>query len=581
MKIINTFKDKKITLLVVFLILFLNITAYSQNTNDSGTTNTASTTLVEKEQTNDRQDTDIDKDSLYIHNKYLVIKDLKKHITLLGKDKGFILITFDVADKENRIVNTIHVVNGYKKSVEEQFINFIKTLDNSKRINCGRHKLYVTYNNGEITGAGISQTDYYTVEQESAPTKKEKETQNKIGETVDEKEKTATNEQEDEEDWVVENDGNWFWFLIIAGFISVAITCFIYNWCRKKDIIDEIDWDDINLLSWRWDTTPSSSTFVLLSLLFGIIFGAVIVICTCGIITKKKYISSIVVGKSIGERRAYIVQTDYKGVIFTHYFSKKNYDNINIKDTFCFEVRNGLWNTNISSTENARIKHHQEGSKIIRKDKQYTINNKILVEDLNSLVNLEDSSEGYICIEFCLSNPLMYTYNITILSRNKQKANDEFIKFINNLKNCGKVAESGRYVLYAEFDKGIIVKADLTKIGLRDLKVRNIKSEIKLYIPDDKQYIHNQKLLIDDLNSQVSLADNSKGHFYIEFSLSGPSMFANDIKVLSGNKKAKNEFIKFINNLNNCGKIAKSGKYVLYCEFDKGKIHRADLRKTD
>lgn len=58
-------------------------------------------------------------------------------------------------------------------------------------------------------------------------------------------------------------------------------------------------------------------------------------------------------------------------------------------------------------------------------------------------------------------------------------------------------------------------------------------------------------------------------------------MSANDIKVLSGNKKAKNEFIKFIKNLNNCGKIAKSGKYVLYCEFDKGKIHRADLRKTD
>lgn len=50
MKIINTFKDKKITLLVVFLILFINITAYSQNTNDGGTTNTASTTLVEKEQ---------------------------------------------------------------------------------------------------------------------------------------------------------------------------------------------------------------------------------------------------------------------------------------------------------------------------------------------------------------------------------------------------------------------------------------------------------------------------------------------------------------------------------------------------
>ena len=566
MKIINTFKDKKITLLVVFLILFINITAYSQNTNDSGTTNTASTTLVEKEQTNDRQDTDIDKDSLYIHNKYLVIKDLKKHITLLGKDKGFILITFDVADKENRIVNNIHVVNGYKKSVEEQFINFIKTLDNSKRINCGRHKLYVTYNNGEITGAGISQTDYYTVEQESAPTKKEKETQNKIGETVDEKEKTATNDQEDEEDWVVENDGNWFWFLIIAGFISFTLPALICHLCVKK-----LDIEDKGVLLFHY--------------IFLVMFTLIMIIAPNNkIITKKKYISSIVVGKSIEKvkgAKKYFVETEYKGVIFTHSFSKKNYDIINIKDTFCFEVRNGLWNTNISSTENACIKFYQDKSEIIRKNKQYIINNKLLLDDLNSLVNLEDSSEGYICIEFCLSNPLMHAYNITILSRNKQKANDEFIKFINNLKNCGKVEESGRYVLYAEFDKGIIVKADLTKIELRDLKVSNIKSEIKLYIPDYKQYIHNQKLLIDDLNSQVSLADNSKGHFYIEFSLSGPSMFANDIKVLSGNKKAKNEFIKFINNLNNCGKIAKSGKYVLYCEFDKGKIHRADLRKTD
>ena len=374
----------------------------------------------------------------------------------MGKDKGFILITFDVADKENRIVNNIHVVNGYKKSVEEQFINFIKTLDNSKRINCGRHKLYVTYNNGEITGAGISQTDYYTVEQESAPTKKEKETQNKIGETVDEKEKTATNEQEDEEDWVVENDGNWLWFLIIAGFISAVITGLIYYWCWNQNLLQD--------------------SLTLLTILFGIIFFAII--ATNAIITKKKYISSIVVGKSIDKGRTgkiYYVQTEYKGVIFTHFLSEKEYNLMSRKDTFCFEVRNGLWNTNIPITENACIKHHQEGSKIIRKDKQYTINNKILVEDLNSLVNLEDSSEGYICIEFCLSNPLMYAYNITILSRNKQKANDEFIKFINNLKNCGKVAESGRYVLYAEFDKGIIVKADLTKIGLRDLKVRNIK----------------------------------------------------------------------------------------------------------
>ena len=410
--------------------------------------------------TNDRQDTDIDKDSLYIHNKYLVIKDLKKHITLLGKDKGFILITFDVADKENRIVNNIHVVNGYKKSVEEQFINFIKTLDNSKRINCGRHKLYVTYNNGEITGAGISQTDYYTVEQESAPTKKEKETQNKIGETVDEKEKTATNEQEDEEDWVVENDGNWIWLCIISLIISFTLPALICHLCVKK-----LDIEDKGVLIFHY--------------IFLVMFTLIMIIAPNNkIITKRKTIKAVVIGKSkerVRGRWGYYVQTEYKGVIFTHSFSKKNYDIINIKDTFCFEVRNGLWNTNISSKENACIKFYQDKSEIIRKNKQYTINNKILVEDLNSLVNLEDSSEGYICIEFCLSNPLMYAYNITILSRNKQKANDEFIKFINNLKNCGKVAESGRYVLYAEFDKGIIVKADLTKIGLRDLKVRNIK----------------------------------------------------------------------------------------------------------
>jgi hypothetical protein len=58
-------------------------------------------------------------------------------------------------------------------------------------------------------------------------------------------------------------------------------------------------------------------------------------------------------------------------------------------------------------------------------------------------------------------------------------------------------------------------------------------------------------------------------------------MSANDIKILSGNKKAKDEFIKFISNLNNCGKVSESGKYVLYCEFDKGEIHKADLTKTD
>lgn len=105
--------------------------------------------------------------------------------------------------------------------------------------------------------------------------------------------------------------------------------------------------------------------------------------------------------------------------------------------------------------------------------------------------------------------------------------------------------------------------------------------EIKLDIPNYKQYTNNKQLLIDDLNSQVALADNSKGHIYIEFSLSSPLMSANDIKILSGNKKVKDEFIEFINNLNNCGKIAESGKYVLYCEFDKGEIHKADLTKTD
>lgn len=100
-------------------------------------------------------------------------------------------------------------------------------------------------------------------------------------------------------------------------------------------------------------------------------------------------------------------------------------------------------------------------------------------------------------------------------------------------------------------------------------------------IPKNKQYTNNKQLLIDDLNSQVSLAENSKGHIYIEFSLSSPLMSANDIKILSGNKKAKDEFIKFISNLNNCGKVSESGKYVLYCEFDKGEIHKADLTKTD
>lgn len=343
MKIINTFKDKKITLLVVFLILFINRTAYSQNTNDSETTNTASTTLVEKEQKR--------KDSCELN---------AQPITSVSKE-------------------------------------------------------------------------------------------------------TATNEQEDEEDWVVENDGNLIWLFVVAGFISAVITGLIYYWCRKKNIIHELYWDEIFTWTWRWNMNSSQRTLYLLTILFSIIFYAIIETNT--IITKKKYISSIVVGKSIEGRREkiYKVRTDYKGVIFTHSFSKKNYDKINIKDTFCFEVRNGLWNTNISITENACIKFYQDKSEIIRK----------------------------------------------------------------------------------------------------------------------KQYIHNQKLLIDDLNSQVSLAENSKGHIYIEFSLSSPLMSANDIKILSGNKKAKDEFIKFISNLNNCGKVSESGKYVLYCEFEKGEIQKADLTKTD
>lgn len=123
---------------------------------------------------------------------------------------------------------------------------------------------------------------------------------------------------------------------------------------------------------------------------------------------------------------------------------------------------------------------------------------------------------------------------------------------------------------------------DITQIKKGNKKyVPHTKGTSKNLIPMDKVYIHNQKLLIDDLNSQVSLAENSKGHIYIEFSLSSPLLSANDIKILSGNKKVKDEFIKFISNLNNCGKVSESGKYVLYCEFDKGKIHKADLTKTD
>lgn len=327
MKIINTFKDKKITLLVVFLILFINITAYSQNTNDSGTTNTASTTLIEKEQKR--------KDSC----------ELKaKPITSVSKE-------------------------------------------------------------------------------------------------------TATNEQEDEEDWVVENDGNWAWLWINAFIISIALSVLIYHLCVKKLYIED------------------KGVLVFPCIFLAIFTFFMITALNNKIITKKKYISSIVVGKSIDKGRTgkiYYVQTEYKGVIFTHFLSEKKYNLMSRKDTFCFEVRNGLWNTNIPITENACIKHHQEGSKIIRKDKQYTINNKILVEDLNSLVNLEDSSKGHIYIEFSLSSPLMSANDIKILSGNK-KAKDEFIKFISNLNNCGKVSESGKYVLYCEFDKGEIHKADLTK----------------------------------------------------------------------------------------------------------------------
>lgn len=142
-----------------------------------------------------------------------------------------------------------------------------------------------------------------------------------------------------------------------------------------------------------------------------------------------------------------------------------------------------------------------------------------------------------------------------------------------------------KYVLHSKgTSRNLILMDEVSEQNIPEDKQSNNSGnqpEIKLFIPNYKQYTNNKQLLIDDLNSQVSLAENSKGHIYIEFSLSSPLMSANDIKILSGNKKVKDEFIEFINNLNNCGKIAESGKYVLYCEFDKGKIHKADLTKTD
>lgn len=365
MKIINTFKDKKITLLVVFLILFINITAYSQNTNDGGTTNTASTTLVEKEQKR--------KDSC----------ELKaKPITSVSKE-------------------------------------------------------------------------------------------------------TATNEQEDEEDWVVENDGNWAWLWINAFIISIALSVLIYHLCVKKLYIE-------------------NKGVLVFPCIFLAIFTFFMIIALNGeMITKRKTIKTIVIGKSKRLQRgwSYYVQTEYKGIIFTHFLSEKNYNLMSRKDTFCFEVCNGLWGTNIINYKNAKIKHYKHDFEPY----------------LSTKTNFSDNH-----------------------SRIKQDIPDH--KQLNNSGN---------------------------------------QPEIKLDIPDYKQYIINNKLLLDDLNSQVSLAENSKGHIYIEFSLSSPLMSANDIKILSGNKKAKDEFIKFISNLNNCGKVSESGKYVLYCEFDKGKIHKADLTKTD
>ena len=116
-----------------------------------------------------------------------------------------------------------------------------------------------------------------------------------------------------------------------------------------------------------------------------------------------------------------------------------------------------------------------------------------------------------------------------------------------------------KYVLHSKgTSRNLILMDKVSEQNIPEDKQSNNSGnqpEIKLFIPNYKQYTNNKQLLIDDLNSQVSLAENSKGHIYIEFSLSSPLMSANDIKILSGNKKVKDEFIEFINNLNNCGII--------------------------
>lgn len=188
------------------------------------------------------------------------------------------------------------------------------------------------------------------------------------------------------------------------------------------------------------------------------------------------------------------------------------------------------------------------------------------------------------------------TYNVrlrkgVIYDKYIRRANEYFIHINYKGKIIHKAVPKSIYRNVAIGDTAIFQISN-GKLGFIHYDITQIKKGYKKYVPHtkgtsknlipmDKVHIHNQKLLIDDLNSQVSLAENSKGHIYIEFSLSSPLMPANDIKILSGNKKVKDEFIKFISNLNNCGKVSESGKYVLYCEFDKGKIHKADLTKTD
>lgn len=333
MKIINTFKDKKITLLVVFLILFLNITAYSQNTNDSGTTNTASTTLVEKEQTQK------------------VSSELSAEPTIRSQKK------------------------------------------------------------------------------------------------------TPTNEQEDVED-LEERETRELFFIPLFLLASIAIIAGVYfRFCK--------------LLGIELHRRVNGAIIGTISLLLFVTFLWYEGSGTYNVRLRK----GVIYDKYIRRANEYFIHINYKGKIIHKAVPKSIYRNVAIGDTAIFQISNGKL--------------------------------------------------GFI------------HYDITQIKKGNKKY------------------------------------------------VPHTKGTSKNLIPMDKVHIHNQKLLIDDLNSQVSLAENSKGHIYIEFSLSSPLMFANDIKILSGNKKVKDEFIEFISNLNNCGKVSESGKYVLYCEFDKGKIHKADLTKTD